>query len=300
MNQNNINEICARVFGVGSCKYYELIKRECNWNEFGGVNVNIVVRERLCLSDGSYSHANKQFVSNLLLVFTLYDGWLEDKYSLVEGASFKAHYDGLPYSTNEERIQKDCYRILKILRNTIQHNLSALVLDKDNNVSLSYLHRNTDFKLSISNKGMELLFGLVRYIISGANKEHLTRGHYLATIAMVYKAMIREITNISDEFGTCIVVSISNDIVCFDCDMRYIFGQCAYEHVGDSVIKLRHDDEYANCNNKLFGKNKMDYTVEYQNKSYVLPEEIGKITKDEYGTFISFETSKLTNTWEKI
>ena len=147
---------------------------------------------------------------------------------------------------------------------------------------------------------MELLFGLVRYIILGANKEHLTYGHYLATIAMMYKEMIGDITIISDEFGNCIEDSVSNDIVRFQCHIRYLFIKCDYKLIGNSVIKMRHYDEYDNCKNKANSYNRIDYTVEYMNKSYVLPQEIGKITNNVNDSFILFDVSQLTNTWEKI
>lgn len=300
MDHNNLNELFIRVFSAKDIRFFALKRRKYQWDKYGNPVLMMEFKDRINVYTERITKGNKQFVSNLLLIFTLYDGWLENKYSLIEGDSFKSHYDGLPYSTSEERIQKDCYRILKILRNTIQHNPSVLVLDEDNNVSLSYSYRNTDFKLSISNKGMELLFGLVRYIILGANKEHLTYGHYLATIAMMYKEMIGDITIISDEFGNCIEDSVSNDIVRFQCHIRYLFIKCDYELIGNSVIKMCHYDEYDNCKNKAISYNRIDYTVEYMNKSYVLPEEIGKITNKVNGSFILFDVSQLTNTWEKI
>ena len=70
---------------------------------------------------------NTDLVANLL-IFTAFDGFVENKYSLPEGESFKRHYEILPESTDMEKIQKNCYRILKLMRNAMQHNLSGVTI----------------------------------------------------------------------------------------------------------------------------------------------------------------------------
>lgn len=70
--------------------------------------------------------SNNWIVENML-VFSLYDGYLE-KYALPEGQAFRQRYLSLPESTDGERLEKNCYRLIKLMRNAILHNLSKIVV----------------------------------------------------------------------------------------------------------------------------------------------------------------------------
>ena len=116
----------------------------------------------MSLYDYMYSKVelSEAWVAGNLLLFTVFDGYLENKYHLTEGASFREHYDNLPDNTSIEIIEKSCYRIFKIIRNGIQHNLSHVNYN-DGSYNISYCHRNTSYALQISKNGVRYLYTLI-------------------------------------------------------------------------------------------------------------------------------------------
>ena len=73
-------------------------------------NGNEVHTVQMELYDAMYrkSPLSEAWVAGNLLLFTIFDGYLENKYSLREGVSFRKHYDALPENTPIERISCKC------------------------------------------------------------------------------------------------------------------------------------------------------------------------------------------------
>lgn len=161
----------------------------------------------MSLYDCMYSKAelSEAWVAGNLLLFTVFDGYLENKYHLTEGASFREHYNNLPDDTPIEIIEKNCYRIFKIIRNGIQHNLSNVNYN-DDGYNINYCHRNTSFALQISKNGVRYLYTLIMNIIKGQiggmYGKYRTSGHYDGIMYTLYTDMLDEIKQISDDIGT--------------------------------------------------------------------------------------------------
>ncbi|MCB6951088.1 MAG: hypothetical protein ACLR1W_01950 [Agathobacter rectalis] len=69
------------------------------------------------LYDYMYSKVelSEAWVAGNLLLFTVFDGYLENKYHLTEGASFREHYNNLLDNTSIEIIEKTAIGYLKLL-----------------------------------------------------------------------------------------------------------------------------------------------------------------------------------------
>lgn len=220
---------------------------------------------------------SEAWVAGNLLLFTVLDGYLENTYHLTEGASFREHYNNLPDNTPIEIIEKNCYRIFKIIRNGIQHNLSNVNYNAGS-YNISYCHRNTLYTLKISKNGVRYLYTLIMSIIKGQiwgmYGKYRTSGHYDGIMYSLYIDMIKEITQISDDTGTSLsVIPGGLKLRAF---VRYPVENPTIFEEDDTSIIFHHienngtDDESSNQYN---------YSTDYIYKDYLLPQEIGVITK---------------------
>lgn len=234
---------------------------------------------------------NIDLVANLL-IFTAFDGFVENKYSLPEGESFKRHYEILPESTDMEKIQKNCYRILKLMRNAMQHNLSGVTIGPQEYV-FSYSNRNTVFQLEISRAAVEYLYSIILNLIKGQVYGLITLGHYEETLKEFYKRMLSGIVVLEDEFGTGVSNQISGMLQGFRVGVRYpLENPRLYKETEDEVIFLFYEtgsQKYA-----------VDYMYYLRDNCYVLPEELGRIFDEESVKFIGFQKSLLIERWKKV
>lgn len=246
---------------------------------------------------------SEAWVAGNLLLFTVFDGYLENIY-LTEGASFREHYNNLPESTPIEIIGKNCYRVFKIIRNGIQHNLSNVNYNAGS-YNISYCHRNTPYALQISKNGVRYLYTLIMNIIKeqigGMYGKYQTSGHYDGIMYKLYTDMLKEITQISDDIGTSIP-SILNGLK-LRAFVRYPVENPTIFEEDDTSIIFRHienngtDDESSDQYN---------YSTDYIYKDYLLPQEIGVITKGKgesvqermKSATIRFEKNCLVDKWK--
>ncbi len=250
---------------------------------------------------GNMTRLSNSDVASNILIFTVFDGFVEDKYSLTEGNSFKKHYEALPDNTDIELIQKDCYRILKLMRNAMQHNLSGVEIEQSI-YCFGYRHKNTDFKLEISKRSVELLYTIVLALIKNGMVGLETQGHYEAVLKEFYKMMLSGISIIEDEFGNELNSNISPELQDFKISVRYpLSNPRLYEETEQEIILRFYDPgcpQYAT-----------DYMYSVNGTTYLLPEEMGEIrmfseNKEENSEptqikCIAFKKSLLTNRWER-
>lgn len=236
-------------------------------------------------------------VSDLLL-FTVFDGYLIHKYGLTEGASFKNHYQVLPVSNDTEIIQKDCYRIMKLIRNAVQHNLSSVVRN-DDGCEIVYAFRGTNYRLKISKNGLDYLYTIIVNIVQekiiGLYKGFHTKGHFEGIICKMYQDLCSEILYMDDEDGTRVNASLS--AVKLEYSVRYPVKNAKKIHEPNKLV-------FQYVPNKASEGN--DGTPQYYPTDYIydghsLPQEIGKIVKNYNNSgddVIEFAITHLCNLWK--
>lgn len=257
--------------------------------------VNLSFGVTMCREKAALSEA---WVAGNILLFTIFDGYLENKYNLIEGESFRNHYNNLPENTLLEKISKNCYRILKLIRNAIQHNLSNVVYS-DGNYDINYHYGNTLFKLQISSNGVRNLYTLILNIVQGkimgSYEKYTTNGHYEGIMYTLYAEMIKCITNLSDDFGSNLL-DVSGGIK-LRAIVRYPVENPIIISEDENAIIFVHietngtDDESSN---------QYRYSTDYVYKDFILPQEIGVITVDkrENYTSIRFDKKHLKDRWK--
>lgn len=227
---------------------------------------------------------SEAWVASNLLLFSVFDGCLENKYSLTEGASFKNHFDNIPERNCLDKICKSCYRIFKIIRNGIQHNLSNVAYD-ENGYFIDYTNRNTHYKLKISTQGIRYLYTIIIYMvqnrIDGLGKAWSTIGHYEGILFELFNFLQGEIHELSDEIGQNDLYNLS-DAVCLRAIVRYPVINPIIIEENDDFVVFAHIEN--NCTDDEGDANYF-YSTDYKYGEFLLPQEIGVITKGEGKTF---------------
>lgn len=253
---------------------------------------------------GGKAKLSEAWVAGNLLLFTVFNGHLENKYKLLEGESFKKHYDNLPELSDFDIMNKNCYRIFKIIRNAIQHSLSNVTW-ANGSCSINYTNKSTNYVLQISAKGIRCLYTFVMNSINGyiydMEKMFCTAGHYLGLMQTIYSEFEKGIVKFSDEMGNSLLpvkrdfslraavrYPVLNPIIINENAEKIIF-----KHIENNFTDDESDDNY-------------NYSTDYVFEGYLLPQEIG--TRIRYksdnlqerlskGT-ITFKKSDLDEKWK--
>ena len=245
----------------------------------------------------SRAKLSEAWVASNLLIFTVFDGYLEVKYGLQEGGSFRNHYQHLPMNDDIELIQKDCYRIMKLIRNAAQHNLSSIAYN-NGSYSIRYVFNGTEYILRINKNGMDclytLLINIIRESIIGLYGKFHTKGHFVGILRRLYEEMCSEVDIMTDEEGVRTNMTLS--CIKLQYSVRYpVANPVIIDESSKIIFKHIANMAFVDPNGV-----KQYYSTDYAYKDYLLPQEIGVIEKNGergYDT-IEFDKSRLCDLWK--
>lgn len=199
-----------------------------------------------------------------LLMFFLFDTFLEDKYSLNSGQSFRERYGCLTVNNDLEIIEKECYRLIKLIRNACVHN-NASIMNNDP-ITFGYSLKKSKFNLTISKDILNLLFSIMVFIVMD-NYKLKTVGHFNGIIRSYYdelKEYIDKLGNLQDEYKG-LMKSISNGIR-IKPNKRNIIIHPKYEISNNTLTIISYIKEDYPC----YG---IDYLVDLNEAEYIIPNE---------------------------
>ncbi|MEA4836092.1 MAG: hypothetical protein VB133_13285 [Anaeromusa sp.] len=133
----------------------------------------------------------------VMLYFTVVDAYIDTINPLLEGESFSKRYRGLAGNNDKQIILSQVYRILKVLRNSATHSRNSFRLN-GGVLTVSYQFKGTQFKLKVSQSGLELIGTVVTYL---ATDQPQSEAYTEALIRTFYEDIRQEVTVIEDEFG---------------------------------------------------------------------------------------------------
>ena len=222
---------------------------------------------------------SESWVAINLIIFALYDGYLEDKYNLNEGDSFRAHYEGLPTNDMLEIIYKYCYRIIKLIRNAVQHNLSNIVIQQ-NIYKIKYQYGQTIFGMEITFEGLNYLYTLILNIVQnrimGLPNFYLNQGFKEGIFYTQYIKMTKEISNFSDDISTNLI-PVHASLQLRDIYRSFVRNPIILEENSDEIIFKHHEKNMTVDENNV----SYQYSTDYVYKEYLLPQELGELIKPE-------------------
>ena len=252
--------------------FIETVIRPVSYSE-NGTNVSLFCRDNLYMGPTELS---KTPAISCLIVFTLFDAYLENKYDIQPGVSFRQKYNRLERDTNQEIIEKECYRLMKTIRNGFVHNISAIT-SIDDLFHFNYTSpQGTVFNLDISSDKLELLYSIIILLVKGRYDIN-TKGHFENVICTMYNDLKKHV-DISGKFtddgdkgeGTddsFNLIAISSDIH-FNTIVRYPVQNPSYEIDNDRRVIIK------SIYNPGYDWYSADYCIEYSNKKYIIPQEI--------------------------
>lgn len=207
-------------------------------------------------------------------IFGIFDIFLESKYQNLINNSFKKKYDYLPNTNDTEKIQKNFYRIYKVIRNAITHNIENIIYHECKNIidyTTKYNKKETYFHLEISDDSLIMLYKATISMMD--DKIYERRGiKFYEGLLTGYNNFIINKIDLKDDidennFFYCesIPLSMHRDIVC------------------NSIIEVN-DENIIIENSKREHFNARDFAFVFEENCYVVPEEYlidNKINKSE-------------------
>lgn len=217
-----------------------------------------------------------------MIFFTLVDTYVDIQYPYLEGYSFKQKYLKLPKTNDKEIIIKETYRILKIIRNATIHSRNSIILNNENILIVDYINersqRATNFKLSISKYGLELIYTLIFLCL---NQDKYCDFHQLGILRTLYDDILYSISKISDDINRPSLISISNEIR-LERNVRYVIMNPDYTVDTTKGLLI--------INKPQFQEGAIDYIIDNESDNYIIPDEAlneeGVVVISEMGKWI--------------
>ncbi|HHQ4451536.1 TPA: hypothetical protein ACSP0N_002161, partial [Aeromonas veronii] len=138
----------------------------------------------------------------LLVLFSVFDLFVDQLYPNLAGKSFSAKYKSLPENNECQQVFKSLFRVAKVMRNALIHNSSALSF-QEKHLSISYDFNQTNFKIKLTYQALDCFFtALVMYL-----KQNLgTPAYFQGIMNTLYSDMVSEIDDFNDEFGKLLFI----------------------------------------------------------------------------------------------
>lgn len=208
------------------------------------------------------------FILQVMIMFSVLDALIDSKYPNLEGQSFYFKYKNLPDNTEEEIMNKEVYRIFKLLRNASIHSMSSVQFSKTNTVHISYNFKSTNYLFEINKQGIELLYTFVFENLRPLNE--VTVNHRIGIKRKLYDELLLHITNIQDEFGN-MIMPISNNTLRIKRVVRYLVKNPKFILSGNDILKIQSEYRLNTLVEPYYG---VDYLVNLNGKTYLIPQEV--------------------------
>lgn len=245
-------------------------------------------RKHLMYINNNINSLKYDFNGNVHSIFSLLDKYiLINNDNIYENYSLRKKYIKLASSEDIEIIIKELYRLLKLMRNTVEHSPSKISKLKEGEViEFFYSFKGTDFILRISEYGISLLYSMVIMIsqeFSVYNNE--SRNFHIGILRYYYdnlKQIIDDSCIFKDDIPTKGLLKISNGLR-LTCN-RLLIKKPSSQFYKEHKLKI---DRYARQ-----GIEKSDYNLIIRENEYIVPDEA--LDNDGFIELVELEKWKCT------
>lgn len=282
MDKNYISEMLS-IIKNSDAHLRELEIRDVSYDDevSDKSTLHIEIEEKI----GFGASLSKSWIIENQLVFLLYDGYLEDMYSLEEGSSFKSRYEQLPTASDMDIVRKNCYRIMKIFRNAVTHNLSHITVGESGYKIGCVNKKNQTIRLEITGDSVHILYTMIIAFVEGGIDRIHTAGHYKGIMLSYYNRMIRGIAALEDDLGDALI-PLKGSFAEWNTSVRYriLNPRIIYENGTLKIKKYNPGNPAYAC----------DYFIAQGEDVYLVPEEIMAAAED----FLILKESELDCKWK--
>ncbi|QVI38517.1 hypothetical protein KGS74_06150 [Lacticaseibacillus casei] len=215
---------------------------------------------------GSYASFCKTPLKNnpelsLIILFSLVDAFTDLEHPDFEGKNFKNKLEALPCTTKTEKCFKECYRVIRVLRNCCIHGQSGFTFY---NKRISYC--KNDNRIDISELGIDYLFTFFLQIIDNNYGNEFTEKHKEIFNVALYNQIKDSITCFSDTVpGTLAKVENCSPFNSLKWVARYYCKNSGFEKVKNNSLKI---------NTISITDYPTDYLITYECSKLLIPSEI--------------------------
>jgi len=198
---------------------------------------------------------------SLIILFSLVDAFTDLEHPDFEGENFKNKLEALPCTTKTEKCFKECYRVIRVLRNCCIHGQSGFTFY---NKRISYC--KNDNRIDISELGIDYLFTFFLQIIDNNYGNEFTEKHKEIFNVALYNQIKDSITCFSDSFLN--PLEIIENCLPFNSlkwTARYYCKNSDFEKVENNSLKINtiSTTDYPT-----------DYLLNYKSSKLLIPSEI--------------------------
>lgn len=266
MNNNFLTQ-SVRFLQQSDLRLYPL---ECREVELTFEDDKILKNLNISLSDvySNRPQISDNFILQVIVIFSTLDARIDMVFPELQGHTFKYKYENLPFDTDEDIIFKECFRIFKLLRNTATHSMNSISVTEEKIIA-RYDFRDTNFNLEMTPFGISLLFTYILELFS--SKPKYSTNHYKAFNLEIFDLIKKEISVITDEFGS--ELKPISDNLRLKRWVRYYIKNPSFEIINETN-KLKITTPY-----ELTSDYEKEYRVDYliktsEDATYLIPEEL--------------------------
>jgi len=242
------------------------IHSKIEFNDNGSIIYNLHIND---INSGRIIKPHKYI--DYLTVFMLFDALLEKQIpKLNEKLSYRSKLDYLPELTNIDKIQKDFYRFIIIIRNSIIHHLDE-INDLGDSIAIEYKFQGKKNSIKINFDSLNNIISYVTFRV----KNEILNGYYFELYVLEY--YYRTILGIEYcQYNDDNILPKKKLSESFQLNRNYVFIKNEIE-----VETIRKKLEQANL------LNSSDYVYEKNNIQYIIPsikfqkiDDMQKLTKN--------------------
>lgn len=214
------------------------------------------------LISGSNVNIESNPQAKCLLIFALFDCWIDSNFNDLEGDSYRKKYEKIPSDSENNLIIKEVFRLLKVLRNTVVHNPSQFIFD-DGFLVINYEFKKTDYKLTIPESMLNSLYTMIILCIKEGNKNE----YFWGVVRSAYLDIFNSIQDFSDDFETPLYCEVNGLKIRPYIRYRVKYAEIArYDGYFEITISPTHSKH-------LQSDRGVDFYLDIDGQKYLVPKE---------------------------
>lgn len=196
-----------------------------------------------------------------ICIFGLFDTYIDTKYPKAEGETFRKKLDIISADSNTGIIEKNFFRIFKVIRNAMTHSMDSIQI-KDHSTEISYTFKGTKYYMYISDNALIMLYTAVLMLIENTIEDNRGKVFKEGLLAYYYDQIISTLI-IEDDVKD--IEELPRNVIRLNPKNRALITNPQYS-IKDSYIRIE---------NAAFEKSySRDFVVMYQNEKYIIPSEV--------------------------
>lgn len=209
-----------------------------------------------CCNLSSNQLSNQPLIAKIT-IFTALDILVDNWYPALETKNFITKCKELPFQTNREKAIRNTYRIMKIIRNSMVHNVSGCIGDSDNRTVIEFGKDKIVYHANL----MKYLNTIVMILLRNRN----VTDKYIDTIlSAYYNLMLYEIIEARDSIG---------EIKPINCTIDYK-PLCRYRIDSEPGIVKLDNGGYKVLRYRESGRSSDEFLIKQDDDCYIIPGEI--------------------------